>query len=72
MELTAKVVREDDIAQGEGKEQDGRGGKRNSREALRGQGSGIRKVRGVTWSPQLVEGKYTGDVGVRENAAEGV
>lgn len=33
MELTAKVVREDNIAQGEGKEQDGRGGKRNSREA---------------------------------------
>ena len=33
MEVTAKVGREDDIAQGEGKEQDMRGDKHNSREA---------------------------------------
>ena len=33
MEVTAKVGREDDIAQGEDKEQDVRGGKHNYREA---------------------------------------
>ena len=37
---------------------------------LRGRAVGSREVRGVTWSSQLVEGKYTGGVDVKENAAE--
>ena len=48
-----------------------RAGQHSSQERGQRQGSGIlRDGGGVTWSPRLVEGKYTDDVGFREHAAE--